>query len=151
MKTQFNQSQGSTSRETNKEAIARIFGLKKSQVGYLSTTTPIDTYVILFDKETQTCWYRGTATGTPISWTISDNVMGLTTSDGIFNLKSANIIQNLRSNELPGAGMAGLKYSGTVADALVDIYVDALGDFKNKQDGCTEAIMEAVAHWGGKG
>lgn len=58
--------------------------------------------------------------------------------------------QNLGSNELPGTGIVSLKYSGTVADALVDIYVDALGDFKNMQDGCTEAILKAVAHWGGR-
>ncbi|MFO5574800.1 hypothetical protein ACLBPA_29130, partial [Klebsiella pneumoniae] len=57
---------------------------------------------------------------------------------------------NLGSNELPGTGIVSLKYSGTVADALVDIYVDALGDFKNMQDGCTEAILAAVAHWGGR-
>ncbi|WP_207789003.1 hypothetical protein [Klebsiella variicola] len=58
--------------------------------------------------------------------------------------------QELGSNEQPGTNIVALKYSGTVADALVDIYVDALGYFKNKQDGCTEAIMEAVAHWGGR-
>lgn len=58
--------------------------------------------------------------------------------------------QNLGSNELPGTGIVSLKYSGTVADALVDIYVDALGDFKNMQDGCTEAILAAVAYWGGR-
>lgn len=58
--------------------------------------------------------------------------------------------QELGSNEQPGTNIVALKYSGTVADALVDIYVDALGDFKNKQDGCTEAIMEAVAQWGGR-
>ncbi|UCR74085.1 putative tail fiber protein [Klebsiella virus vB_KpnM-20] len=90
MKTQFNQSQGSTSRETNKEAIARIFGLKKSDVGYLSTTTPIDSYVILFDKETQTCWYRGDATGTPISWAVSERILSLTTSTGTYQLGLAN-------------------------------------------------------------
>lgn len=90
MKTQFNQPQGSTSRETNKEAIARIFGLKKSQVGYLSTTTPIDSYVILFDKETQTCWYRGTATGTPTSWSISNEILLLVTVDGTFELQIAH-------------------------------------------------------------
>ncbi|EMM0181167.1 hypothetical protein RZ951_006020, partial [Klebsiella variicola] len=50
----------------------------------------------------------------------------------------------------PGTGIVSLKYSGTVADALVDIYVDALGDFKNMQDGCAEAILKAVAHWGGR-
>lgn len=91
MKTQFNQPQGSTSRETNKEAIARIFGLKKSQVGYLSTSTPIDSYVILFDKETQTCWYRGTATGTPISWSVNDKTIELVTTEGSFTIQIANI------------------------------------------------------------
>lgn len=90
MKTQFNQPQGSTSRETNKEAIARIFGIKKSEVGYLSTSTPIDSYVILFDKETQTCWYRGNAVGTPINWTISGDVLTLVTGSGSFSLLMVN-------------------------------------------------------------
>ncbi len=58
--------------------------------------------------------------------------------------------QELGSNEQPGTNIVALKYSGTVADALVDIYVDALGDFKNMQDGCTEAILAAVAYWGGR-
>lgn len=104
MKTQFNQPQGSTSRETNKEAIARIFGIKKSEVGYLSTATPIDSYVILFDKETQTCWYRGTATGTPINWVVSGNSISLTTENGIFSLKLLDIFKNLKSTE-PGMGV----------------------------------------------
>lgn len=108
MKTQFNQPQGSTSRETNKEAIARIFGIKKSEVGYLSTTTPIDSYVILFDKETQTCWYRGTATGTPVSWTVTNKLLNLTTSNGSYVLVagySGDILrQDLASSE---EGMGG--------------------------------------------
>lgn len=66
------------------------------------------------------------------------------------NIGDAALRSNLGSNELPGTGIVSLKYSGTVADALVDIYVDALGDFKNMQDGCTEAILAAVAHWGGR-
>ncbi|HCU2190190.1 TPA: hypothetical protein OUI54_002040 [Klebsiella variicola] len=66
------------------------------------------------------------------------------------NIGDAALRSNLGSNELPGTGIVSLKYSGTVADALVDIYVDALGDFKNMQDGCTEAILKAVAHWGGR-
>ncbi|WP_207789002.1 hypothetical protein [Klebsiella variicola] len=66
------------------------------------------------------------------------------------NIGDAALRSNLGSNELPGTGIVSLKYSGTVADALVDIYVDALGDFKNMQDGCTEAILAAVAYWGGR-
>lgn len=137
MKTQFNQSQGSTSRETNKEAIARIFGLKKSQVGYLSTSTPIDSYVILFDKETQTCWYRGTATGTPVSWTVTNKLLNLTTSNGSYVLVagySGDILrQDLASSEdglgsyLVGAARnplaAAISTAISVATALSSINV----------------------------
>ncbi|WPJ48984.1 hypothetical protein RCIP0012_00208 [Klebsiella phage RCIP0012] len=128
MKTQFNQSQGSTSRETNKEAIARIFGLKKSQVGYLSTSTPIDSYVILFDKETQTCWYRGSATGTPSSWTVANEVMTLVTSLGNFSLNLADIRQNLSSIQPGfGANLVSLEGAGTVYDALTRVNVLRFG------------------------
>lgn len=82
----FTQPSGPVAKGTNKEAIARIFGLKKSQVGYLSRNNPIDSYVILFDKETQTCWYRGTATGTPISWTVTNKLLNLTTTNGSYVL-----------------------------------------------------------------
>lgn len=56
---QLTQPKGMVSKETNKEAIARVFGLKKRQVGYLSTSTAVDSYTILYDEDTQTCWYRG--------------------------------------------------------------------------------------------
>ncbi|EPS1599019.1 phage tail fiber protein [Klebsiella pneumoniae] len=63
---------------------------------------------------------------------------------------ASEVLIELASNEIPGSSLIGLKYHGTIADALVDIYVDALGDFKNMQDGCTEAILAAVAYWGGR-
>nr|VUD31951.1 Uncharacterised protein [Raoultella sp. NCTC 9187] len=85
-----------------------------------------------------------TASGkTDETWTTTDSAHFVSVGD-------AALRQNLGSSELPGTGIVSLKYSGTVADALVDIYVDALGDFKNRQDGCTEAILEAVEHWGGR-
>ncbi|WP_430689540.1 hypothetical protein [Klebsiella quasipneumoniae] len=85
-----------------------------------------------------------TASGkTDETWTATDSAHFVSVGD-------AALRQNLGSNELPGTGIVSLKYSGTVADALVDIYVDALGDFKNIQDGCTEAILAAVAYWGGR-
>lgn len=86
MNKMFTQPSGPVAKETNKEAIARIFGLKKSQVGYLSRNNPIDSYVILFDKETQTCWYRGTATGTPISWAVTNKLLNLITTNGSYVL-----------------------------------------------------------------
>lgn len=135
MKTQFNQSQGSTSRETNKEAIARIFGLKKSQVGYLSTSTPIDSYVILFDKETQTCWYRGTATGTPISWTVNSPTCSIVTNSGSYLLNLALSSDSLR-NDLKspsGASLVSLSQGGSVQDAFKNfisvVIMGAKGDY----------------------
>lgn len=76
---QLTQPKGMVSKETNKEAIARIFGLKKRQIGYLSTSTAVDSYTILYDENTQTCWYKGSATGTPVSWSISGGMVDLQT------------------------------------------------------------------------
>jgi len=86
---QITQPKGMVSKETNKEAIARVFSLRKRQVGYLSTTNVVDSYTVLYDESTQTCWYRGTATGTPTSWTISGNSMSLVTTTGTYNLNKA--------------------------------------------------------------
>lgn len=83
---QVTQPKGMVSKETNKEAIARVFGLKKRQVGYLSTSAAVDSYTILYDEDTQTCWYRGTATGTPVSWTVTNKLLNLTTSNGSYVL-----------------------------------------------------------------
>lgn len=88
---QLTQPKGMVSKETNKEAIARVFGLKKRQVGYLSTTTAVDSYTILYDEDTQTCWYRGSATGTPSSWSINNEVLVLITSSGTFSLQIATL------------------------------------------------------------
>lgn len=83
---QLTQPKGMVSKETNKEAIARVFGLKKRQVSYLSTSTTVDSYTILYDEDTQTCWYRGSATGTPTSWSISGSILTLHTSMGTYSL-----------------------------------------------------------------
>lgn len=83
---QLTQPKGMVSKETNKEAIARVFGLKKRQVGYLSTSTLIDSYTILFEESTQTCWARGSAVGTPISWSVNSRILTLTTSLGTYSL-----------------------------------------------------------------
>lgn len=55
----------------------------------------------------------------------------------------ALIRRDLSSNDPKyGCLMTALPYSGTVADALQYIYVGALGKFNNREDGCTEAILQ---------
>lgn len=88
---QLTQPKGMVSQETNKEAIARVYGLKKSQVGYITTSKAIDSYTILFDPVTQICWYRGSATGTPVSWSTNSEVLVLITSSGTFSLQIAKL------------------------------------------------------------
>nr|DAL41233.1 MAG TPA_asm: tailspike protein [Caudoviricetes sp.] len=99
MNKMFTQPTGPVAKQTNKQAIARVNGLKQSAVGILSTDTPIDSYNVLYDTATQTSWFRGTATGTPISWTVNDDVMALTTSAGAFTLGLADIRKNMASTE----------------------------------------------------
>lgn len=99
MSNKLTQPKGSVSRETNKESIARIFGIKKSSVEYLSTSVLIDPYTILYDENTQTCWYRGLATGSAISWSISGQTLTLITSSGTYNLLLADLRTNLGASD----------------------------------------------------
>lgn len=91
MSNKLTQPKGSVARETNKESIARILGIEKYLVGYLSKSVLVDSYIILYDESTETYWYRGAATGTPISWSISNEVLVLITSTGTFSLQMATL------------------------------------------------------------
>lgn len=90
MNKMFTQPTGPVAKQTNKQAIARVLGIKQSAVGYLSTDAPIDSYMVLYDATTQTSWFRGSAIGTPVSWSISDDVLTLITGSGIFQLLEVN-------------------------------------------------------------
>ncbi|QOE32399.1 tail fiber protein [Klebsiella phage Muenster] len=98
------QPKGSTAIETNRQTIARILGIEISEVAYLATGLVIDTFKVLYDKTTQTCWYRGDASGTVISWVGSTDSMQITTEKGDFSLKLLDIFKNLKSTE-PGMGV----------------------------------------------
>ncbi len=107
MNKMFTQPTGPVAKQTNKQAIARFNGIKQAEVGFLNTLVPIDTYSVLYDADTQTSWFRGTATGTPISWIVSDNVLTLVTSTGTYKLESTNLRSTLGSGK-------GLLYVGSV-------------------------------------
>ena len=149
---QLTQPKGMVSKETNKEAIARVFGLKKRQVGYLSTTAAVDSYTILYDEDTQTCWFRGEALGTPISWVVSGNSLTLVTSSGEYALELADLWQNLGSDE--GAGLSGfnpfLQYPvGTVGEYLAQIPTADNKGISNSLSAFNSAIKKLALQGGG--
>lgn len=141
---QLTQSKGMVSKETNKEAIARFFGLKKRQIGYLSTSAAIDSYTILYDEDTQTCWYRGSATGTPSSWSISGQTLTLITAVGIFSLEKTPSILDLSTSI--GASKIGLSQGGTVQNA---IYYKTVEMFGAVGDGIVDdsLSLQAALNW----
>lgn len=86
MNPQFTQPKGPVSKETNKEAIARMYGIKKAEVAYLASGSPVDGYKVLYDKTTQSCWFNSGAIGNIVSWSISGSNIVLITSVGTFSL-----------------------------------------------------------------
>lgn len=143
------QPKGSVSRETNKESIARIFGIKKSSVCYLSTSVLIDLYNILYDESTETCWYRGIATGTPISWSISGDILNLITNNGTYNLQLADILNNLNSSSSGlGASLVKTTSGKTVQESLISlettITLEEFGFVSGSTSDQTSVIQEAI-------
>ena len=108
MNPQFSQAGGSVSKDVNKQSIARVFGVKMSEVAYLKAGLVVDSYKVLYDKTTQTCWYRGDATGVVISWTISNKLL-MNTSDGNYELNKGNsgdtVLDDLSASD--GAKLVG--------------------------------------------
>lgn len=121
---QLTQPKGMVSKETNKEAIARVFGLKKKEVDYLKEGVDVAGYKILFDPDTQLCFWTGDATGNPLTWTISDYKLTLVTPAGSFSLSQATAGDWLKSSLASSIGASLVTSTGgdTVQDALDTIY-----------------------------
>lgn len=145
MNKMFTQPTGPVAKQVNKQAIARVNGIKQSEVGILNTLTPIDTYKILYDVDTQTSWFRGTASGTPTSWAVSGNTLTLVTSSGEYTLDLADLRQNMASNtEDMGASLVGLYPGGTVQEALDNIFtLKGLGVAVDGTDQ-TKSLVQAI-------
>lgn len=120
MNPQFSQAGGSVSKDVNKQSIARVLGVKMSDVAYLKAGLLVDSYKVLYDKTTQTCWYRGTATGTVTSWGIADDALTLVTASGSYTLSNADLRQTLNSSK--GFGLVGQVPSFTALRSVVPTY-----------------------------
>lgn len=104
--SQLTQPKGAVSKETNREAIARVFGLKKSQVSYLKVDTVVSDITILYDELTQTSWTKGSTVivGSIISWSISGDILTLITSGGVYTLAKSISAEELHSALLSSTG-----------------------------------------------
>lgn len=151
MNTQFTQPDKLVAVQTNKQAIARDFGLKSNQVAYLSTSITVDSYAILYDKSTQTSWFN-TAVGAPISWAIAGSVMTLVTSSGTYSLQQAKPLSTKTFQDLMSSPTQIADYPEWQLARWRDE-----GDFRGwspKGDGTTDdtaALNTAIASFGTSG
>lgn len=120
MNKMFTQPTGPVAKQTNKQAIARVLGIKQSAVGYLSTDAAIDSYTVLYDATTQTSWFRGSAVGTPTSWAIANGVLTLVTDFGSYTLSNTDLRQSLNSNK--GFGLVGQVDSFAALRSVIPLY-----------------------------
>lgn len=144
MNKMFTQPTGPVAKQVNKQAIARVNGIKQSEVGILNTLIAIDSYKVLYDTDTQTSWFRGEASGIPTSWAVSGNSLTLVTSSGEFNLELADLRQNLASNELPGLSLVALAVSGNLSHAITGVYVDAFEADPTGSTDSSDAVIRAA-------
>lgn len=156
MNKMFTQPTGPVAKQTNKQAIARMLGLRQVQVGIISTSATVDGYTVLYDPESQLVFKSEECTGIPSTWSVLNSVLTLVTSDGTFTLKQVGgdtLSKALGSSEVGlGLGIVNTVY-GEMADRILKrIYgfnVFAYGARSVDEDGyedfdSREVIQEAI-------
>lgn len=89
---------GSTGILTNKQAVARRFGVKQSEVVYFSVGVDLGGYKVIYDKETQRA-YSLPADIAPGTTAISLSAAVLVHSAGSVDLGELAVSCDLKSNE----------------------------------------------------
>lgn len=151
MNPQFSQPGGSVSKDVNKQSIARVFSKKKSDISYLKVGSSVNGYAVLFEPTTQTCWFRGTATGNTVSWTINNDVMTLVTSGGSFTLNKAQVWDSVTLSGGNATSLIGTPSGGTLANLLLRTVSPAEFGLENdptgvKADKNTMAVQKAIRY-----
>uniref|UniRef100_A0AAU8EFF1 Tail spike protein n=1 Tax=Klebsiella phage vB_Kpn16-P2 TaxID=3230846 RepID=A0AAU8EFF1_9VIRU len=87
MNKMFTQPTGPVAKQTNKQAIARVLGIKQNQVVYLSSGQDLTSFLVAYDKATESV-YRipSTVSGKVISYAINNYVCTVTTDSGQYTL-----------------------------------------------------------------
>lgn len=149
MNNQFTQPKNGVSKETNKEAIARIYGVLKSEVEYLEIGAPITGLSIVYEKETQSTWMNDTATGTIISWSIVGPTLSVDTSVGSFMLHPAKVVTTKSlADPVEGDSLVGViqPYTGGISQTQHDKNKALLT--RNDFDTQANAIAAAISTGG---
>lgn len=82
MRSRFSQPIGNVSKEPNKQTIARIYGVKQSEVSYLKAGLMLTGVKVLYDQSTQLTYTCPPSTSTVVSWSGPQ----LNTTDGTLHL-----------------------------------------------------------------
>lgn len=114
----FTQPSGPVAKQTNKQAIARVLGLKQSQVAILSPGLVVNAFSVLFDPTTQLSFFRGTATGTVSSWLVTNNELTLVTDSGSHTCVITDLETRLASSTLPGSSLVSTKLGKNIEQAV---------------------------------
>lgn len=137
MNPQFSQPGGSVSKDVNKQSIARTLGIKSNEVAYLKAGISLSGYKALYDKETQLCFWMGTATGTITSWSVSGTTLNLVSTGGTFSLVQAKAGDWITPSTLSVA------MGQSVADLLYNTFT--LKGLKVKTDGTDQTTQLQTA------
>lgn len=84
MNKMFTQPSGPVAKQTNKQALARIWGYSESTIKYLQAGSTITGSSLLIDRATGTVWFAGTANGDVVSWVVGLKSLSITTSTGSY-------------------------------------------------------------------
>ena len=90
---------GSTGILTNKQAVARHFGVKQSEVVYFSVGVDLGGYKVIYDKETQRAYSLPADIAPPGTTAISLSAAILVHSAGSVDLGELAVYRDLKSNE----------------------------------------------------
>lgn len=132
MNNVFTQPSGPVAKQANKQAIARVFGIKNTEVGYLKGGMDLLNFKILYDPVSQLCFWKGSATGILNSWVIDESGLTISSSAGSFTLVQAQAGDHL-----------SLKDGVTIANAIDWLPVDDF--YLAGEIGWEGAIARAIA------
>lgn len=131
------QPKGSVSKETNIQSIARITGVKISEVKYLEDGLDVTGLKYLYDSSTETIWtLTGTEVGKIISWTINNDILTLNTTVNNYSLNKFNVYTI--------ANNVSILPSGTVQDSIN--YITPEMFYTNPISDHTTAIKKSILY-----